>query len=48
MAFGNFIIGTVAALFASKAAAVDNGLAITPQMGCKLRILIIEALADST
>ncbi|KAE8450177.1 hypothetical protein EG329_006958 [Mollisiaceae sp. DMI_Dod_QoI] len=33
MAFGNFIIGTVAALFASKAAAVDNGLAITPQMG---------------
>jgi hypothetical protein len=29
------VFASVAAFWASRAGAVDNGLAITPQMGCK-------------
>jgi hypothetical protein len=35
MAFRSTIFAAAAALLASRAGAVDNGLAITPQMGCK-------------
>ena len=36
MAFKNVLkSAAIAAMLASKARAVDNGLAITPQMGCK-------------
>jgi len=35
MAFKYVFKGAAIALLVSKARAVDNGLAITPQMGCK-------------
>jgi hypothetical protein len=35
MAFKNILLLGVTALFASRVGGVDNGLAITPQMGCK-------------
>jgi hypothetical protein len=39
MAFKNLLRGAaVAAFLASKVEAVDNGLAITPQMGCELAL----------
>jgi alpha-galactosidase len=38
MAFRNIFYASLATLLASTAGAVDNGLAITPQMGCKLSL----------
>jgi hypothetical protein len=35
MSFKNLFYAATAALLASNAGAVDNGLAITPQMGCE-------------
>jgi hypothetical protein len=46
MALRNLIFTAAAALFAAKAGAVDNGLAITPQMGCGLILTFIETDTD--
>lgn len=40
------LVTVLATLFVSGATAVDNGLAITPQMGCKWDIKSIEAHTD--
>jgi hypothetical protein len=41
MAFKNLLRGgaAVVAVLVSSARAVDNGLAITPQMGCELHLI---------
>ena len=35
MAFRSVVFAAAATFFATRARAVDNGLAITPQMGCE-------------
>lgn len=46
MTLRNLFIVVAAVLLASKARAVDNGLAITPQMGCESLQISIEDQID--